>query len=874
MIDDVQCINERRRQLMRDQADEDNGLNGIDYVEIVEGSSQRELCVHFFGELPQLTPSNIQIRGGRRITDIKAIDVQPHRSGDPEHQDCLRVLLDKAGDFSCYEICLRETDESQLRSDQPLKSFDSRYVCAEFYFKVECPSDFDCRETPVCQPTALPVPEINYLAKDYSSFRQLLFDRLALIMPDWQEKHVPDLGVALLEVLAYTGDYLSYYQDAVATEAYLNTARQRISVRRHTRLVDYFLHEGCNARAWIAVSTNQDLNDPSLTYKELYFTTGDSDNADVFEPVVADPAARVQLHIGHNEINFYTWGDTECCLPRGATTATLLDEWVVKQEPNTPKQAGKSNPPSYPDRKLRNLQPGDVLIFMEVLGPKTGDPADADTSHRHAVRLTRVTPIEDTLIKRTVSGSNEAKPTRLVEIEWSQEDALPFPLCLSSRKPIPECSLVENVSIALGNVILVDHGRTIDAPEYLGQVKSIATVGDCGCDGSVMDLTSRPAKFAPVLQRKPLTFRQDVQWSGSAAASLIQDPRQAIPQILEISGVPADLPKPGSDIPVPIAGVNSDDKRWQWHAQRDLLASGQLDQYFVVEIDSDGEAHLRFGDGELGRLPDASLMFLATYRVGNGSAGNVGMDTINTVAWRKERVSDLVLAARNPMPAVGGVEPESVDEARLFAPRAFLKRLERAVTAEDYARLAERFSATRIQRAGGSLRWMGSWYVAQVSIDPEGTETADTTLLNRVKEYLYPYRRIGHEVEVQQARYVPLEIALDVCVLPHYLRGDVEAAVLQVLSNKLLPDGSRGFFHPDNLTFGDGIYMSKLVALVQGVTGVESVRVKVLQRLGEGDRGEIEQGILKLGPLEVAQLDNDPNFPERGILRLTMRGGR
>ena len=58
-------------------------------------------------------------------------------------------------------------------------------------------------------------------------------------------------GVTLVELLAYVGDYLSYQQDAVATEAYLETARCRVSVRRHTRLMDYFMHNGCNARAWV-----------------------------------------------------------------------------------------------------------------------------------------------------------------------------------------------------------------------------------------------------------------------------------------------------------------------------------------------------------------------------------------------------------------------------------------------------------------------------------------------------------------------------------------------------------------------------------------------------------------------------------------------
>ena len=44
----------------------------------------------------------------------------------------------------------------------------------------------------------------------------------------------------LVEALAYTADQLSYQQDAVATEAYLGTARRRVSIRRHARLMDYF----------------------------------------------------------------------------------------------------------------------------------------------------------------------------------------------------------------------------------------------------------------------------------------------------------------------------------------------------------------------------------------------------------------------------------------------------------------------------------------------------------------------------------------------------------------------------------------------------------------------------------------------------------
>jgi hypothetical protein len=83
-----------------------------------------------------------------------------------------------------------------------------------------------------------------------------------------------------------------------------------------------------------------------------------------------------------------------------------------------------------------------------------------------------------------------------------------------------------------------------------------------------------------------------------------------------------------------------------------------------------------------------------------------------------------------------------------------------------------------------------------------------------------------------------------------------------------------GFFHPDNLTFGQGVLLSRLVAAAQAVPGVESVRVTRLERLGEGPNGEIETGLLPLGPLEIARLDNDPSMPVNGRLELAMRGGR
>ena len=48
----------------------------------------------------------------------------------------------------------------------------------------------------------------------------------------------------------------------------------------------------------------------------------------------------------------------------------------------------------------------------------------------------------------------------------------------------------------------------------------------------------------------------------------------------------------------------------------------------MPEIEYDGTVFLRFGDGQYGMAPDTGLTFQANYRIGNGSAGNMGRDTL------------------------------------------------------------------------------------------------------------------------------------------------------------------------------------------------------------------------------------------------------
>jgi len=291
-----------------------------------------------------------------------------------------------------------------------------------------------------------------------------------------------------------------------------------------------------------------------------------------------------------------------------------------------------------------------------------------------------------------------------------------------------------------------------------------------------------------------------------------------------------------------------------------------------VEVDDSGVAHLRFGDGELGRAVEAGETFLADYRIGNGPDGNVGAGAIQHLAFVNETVVGLDVTPSNPLAAQGGTAPESVDEVKLFAPGTFLTTLERAITSDDYAAIAER--NPKLQRAAATLLWTGTCYEARVAIDPLGTDTVDSGLIQEIRDYLYRFRRIGHDLVVVAARYVPLNLAMTVDVLPDYIAGHVRAALLDAFSDRVLASGDRGFFHPDNLSFGDSIYLSQLIATAQAVPGVEAVTVDRLERLDAEPNHELENGFLPVGPLEVAQLDNDPASPEKGSLVLRIRGGR
>lgn len=840
------CCSKLRRSKLKDHPT----LNGIDFLEVLDDPTlpdeqrQRTLFVHFVNPLrAPLSGVNLRLEGGERIRNVKVVAVSP-----TEQDNVLAVKVDKPGDFSFYSLRLVK-DANDRRSGEPPDGFDPILSAVEFSFKVACDSEFDCQPARVCPPQPYDQPEIDYLAKDYASFRRLMLDRMAVLMPQWKERNPADVGMVLVELLAYVGDYLSYQQDAVATEAYLGTARRRVSVRRHARLVDYFMHDGCNARVWVHVRVNAE----SVQLKQRVTVGGQEVATQLFTRVPEqapriEPASltyqqaraagvevfellqEVTLYQAHNEMPFYTWDDQRCCLPQGATRAALKGHYS-------------------------NLVKGNVLIFQEMVGPQTGEPEDADPAHRHAVRLTEVRQGIDLLNNQPIT-----------EIVWDSLDALPFPVCISSRTD--QGRYIEDVSLALGNIVLADHGATTQEEKF-AQVPETAPARMREPEGDRCQEPASipvPLRFHPYLKERPLT-----QTARVKKTKIVSGRKEELIIPFDDEAAAADAFQWKMRDVLPHITITEAGGK-QWNPQRDLLASDEFKPEFVVEVEEDMRAAIRFGDDRYGAQPKEKTQFSACYRVGNGIQGNVGADTLKHIVSNDPAIEQVT----NPLPASGGLEPESMEDVRQRAPVAF-RTQERAVTPEDYARVAEQYpnpQHSEVQRAMATFHWTGSWYTVFLTVDRVAGREVDAEFEEKLRQHLERYRLAGHDVEIAGPKYVPLKIEMQVSVQPDFFRSNVKTALLQIFSNQTLPDGRRGVFHPDNFTFGQTVYLSPLYTAAQSVAGIASVEITKFQRQGLESRQALDDGKLVLNRLEIARLDNDPNFPDRGVFDPKMKGGK
>jgi hypothetical protein len=844
------ALEDRRNLVRRSLTDPSlTPVNGIDFLQ-VDPQDETHLIVQFIFDvntdsdppLPSaigsvLTKGLFSVIGGERITNVQVQSIQRVASRQ------VLVVVDEPGDFSTYTLRIGTLPPPPPAGEPPDPlvipvGFDPILCSIDFVFHIECAKDFDCKTSPVCIPPQVSAPNIDYLARDYPAFVQVMLDRLSLLSPRWMERNPADLGVAIVEVLAYVADQLSYRHDVIDTEAYIGTARLRTSIRRHARLVDYRIDDGCNARVWISLQLNGDLpqgvpqgarcctvfdgcQPPLLPRNADAYNQAITAGAEFFE-VIADrylpgdpptPSPRPLL-AANNTMPLYNWSVKENCLEIGATAATLAGHYVLKR--------------------------GDFVILAEALGPQTGIPADADPGKRCVVRLVRdgesaVDPLTRQLITRIV---------------WHAEDALTFPLCVASVTDMSHGSqAIVGVSVAYGNVILADHGRTLGDP-LESMPEDLGTVPPNG-------------RFRPNLSEQSVTIAANNPYVADVAA----DPTRAI-----LSAASAARFTVADTTPtVALTSTDADDNTRGWTAVGDLLDAGigPETSAFEVEVENDGTSYLRFGDGVNGTVASPGTDFEASYRIGNGAVGNVAAATIQLIDQTFPGAG-FIQTLSNPLPAFAGRDPETLEHVRQNAPVAF-RTQERAVTPDDYVARALQFPG--VVRAAASFRWTGSWITVFLIVQRSAGALVDLTFKTDLEAYLERYRMAGYDLEVEDAVRVPLRIAMHVCVATGFVAAEIEQTLLGVFTSGLEPDGTPGVFNPQRLLMGEPFYLSPLYEAAQSVVGVASVNISRFERQQAPDDTGLATGVLVPGTLELFELANDPNFPERGQFELTVDGG-
>jgi hypothetical protein len=258
-----------------------------------------------------------------------------------------------------------------------------------------------------------------------------------------------------------------------------------------------------------------------------------------------------------------------------------------------------------------------------------------------------------------------------------------------------------------------------------------------------------------------------------------------------------------------------------WHEATALHDLEPTSRGFITETDNEGKTTLVFGDGEHGaRLPTGPENLKATYRFGIGKEGNVDTEKISILATRPLGVKEVI----NPLPASGGADPESRDQARRNAPVAVMA-LDRLVSVQDYADFTRAYAG--IGKASAALLSDGNRQLVHITIagaDDIPIETSSELYIHLCQS-LHSYGDPYQPLQVSQRKLKLLVIKAGVMLLPDYQWESVEPEIRSTLLETLS-------FESRDL--GQDAFCSDVICAIQSVAGVSYVDLDTFDAVAEG----------------------------------------
>jgi len=873
-------------------------FTGIDFVHVVDPKDQTVLRVYFLTDARQINtpPLYPPLSGADALTkesvvihnitdptrpniDVKSVSDAVQFDADLQRSFVI-VTVTEPGDFADYRLRIDDPHASGDPLVEPFSRIDPFFNDVKFSFKAACEDDLDCLpSTPVCPVDEQPDFPIDYLARDFVSFRNALLDFAAQRFPEWTTPIEADVGNMLAEVMAALGDEFSYIQDRHAREAYLETATQRRSLRKKARLLDFEIHDVRSPSTLLELVIDETLDSGAPTLVPVgsrVWATTEGGPPIAFEVGLglrdtSDPfVVHSQWNAGDatpaGKLLPYVLDESQTCLPIGAT------EVFVKGE-------------VFDSQNVRTVDPARIMLLRT-------DPADPSVAaRRHFVRVRELFEFADPLVTDPQTGD----PQVVTRIRWDEKDALPFQIDQNDLQlslnilPVTAgetlCTqficgpdLEADPFAAVPDLTPTDchnpptpfpkPGTAVEREGPLFAVPVPALAPDVTPDAETVGRDARPTIFLAGLPRT----------DGEGLGFLGQALRSTTPEVL-VHEINPETGKP--------------DIEWLWH--RSLLTAKPTDDAFMLEdgiwrriitfqrngvevVHQDYATgagfSLRFGDGVFGRIPPRGTLFEVQYRLGPGVRANVPQGAINAFFVPVSPIRNMpkiVKSARNPVEVTEGVDPESAQEIRLLTPEAYQAERFFAVQPDDYGEQAEKLDF--VQRAQGTPRWTGSWLSMFVAADPFGAFALTPDQRAQLQAWMDCVRQTGREVVVRDPKPLSIDLEITVCIEPFAYASQVLALVQDVLVGSGGGRNTKPFFSPDNFTFGMPLRRSALEAAIQRVPGVRFVGPMRIR--ARGVRGPIpfDDLFFPVNEDQVLQLENDPLRPDAGRLTLIAQGG-
>jgi hypothetical protein len=886
-----------------------NGIRMV-LVSLDATTDQAFLDVHFynrnsFSEMVTAGPTLFPISGGYRVIAGPATgQIQTTAVDDPDaEQAILRLTIEPIGDYSTYTLSINTQSHPTLQIDPLFGEIDFKFRPG--CFTIDCAPEWDPAPAPKDNPT------IDYLAKDYESFKHTLIAAMMQRVPGWQPSSEADLDQVLLELFCVAADELSDYQDRVMNEAYLLSARKRVSLARHARLMDYHIHQGNQASTWLALKLastpaailelpkpHPRLSDEVLQLRVWAGSQEPEHPAAVVFMTRENPAPLFRAAIG-----FSTDLDGGAC-PTGLQDQFAANDIFLSSNVSITVQAtgrlwllfDRDNFETYQIVARDGSDPRlDIYIphlhhLLNQLGLYTWEgaipalaagctSADLQVLEIDSTSSSGYRPLDDEAVVKTVQHLIRAGAVQSLLIqEWLN----PATGQVAGRNPekrqllklLPNAEALQDpvagawfvrVHWEPQDALKAHYCFTIDCPE--GQREQVSLL-----HGNLVPVFhGRPALVDDEYQLPmPVVFKDPAETLAAANEFHYEQTEKwgtlcrlpIGPLAYTATPVGGEMP-PRSTLAVNVDGDTWDEVISLVHSD----ASAKGGDHFVVETDEEGRSLIRFGNGTNGQKLAEGAEVHCTYQVGWGLDGNIGADQLRYFdATHYSEIAE----CWNPFDVTNGRGPEPVAEIVRRAPEAYRFRQLRAITLRDYEdRAAE---LPEVARAAARYGWTGSWRTVQIAIDPVGRTDLPNELRQQVARHLEAVRLIGEDLEIREPRYVPLEIMVQLCIHPHYWPEDVRFLLEQEFSEGYTPDGRLAFFHPDRWTFGQLLRASEIIGRIHLIEGVEHVLSVTMKRWNASSSEGLD--IVAVRVNEIIRVRNDPDHMEDGFITFDPLGGR